>query len=423
MSSRRGRAALVAVGDELISGEQLDLNTSWLAERLGELGWTVDVATLVGDDQEEIARTFRQLSQRAELVLSTGGLGPTLDDVTRHAAADAAGVELVLDEEAAAAIRAWFVSAGREASATNDRQALFPAGAEIVPNSAGTAPGFRVQLEGCTLIVLPGPPREMNQVFEEQVRPWLVGLPQPGDVSSSARFFLIGLPESDFAHEVGDWMQRDANPRIGVCAGGGVLKVKLEGRATSGEQAASLVAGRADEFRQRFARWIFSETNASPAVGLAELLIEEGVSFACAESCTGGGLAAALTDVAGISTVFREGVVTYSNEAKIARLGVEPELLAAHGAVSEEVAGAMSRGVAERAGVRLALSTTGIAGPGGGSAEKPVGLVCFGVTLDGQTTTHTRRFPDRGRAFVRQWAIFAACELARRALTPSSKGD
>ncbi len=422
MSTRRGRAAIVAVGDELISGDQLDLNTSWLAGQLAELGWTVDVATLVGDDQAEIAGTFRQLAARAELVISTGGLGPTLDDVTRHAAAQAAGVGLQLDEEAAETIRAWFLSRGRQPAASNDRQALFPEGSTRITNSAGTAPGFRMKLEACDLIVLPGPPRELHTVFDEQVRPWLSELPRAGEVLQLAHFYLIGLSESDFAKDVGEWMQRDANPRMGVRASRGVLKVKLEARAALEQQAAALVAARAAEFRERFARWIYSEVDDCTSAALGRLLLEREVSFACAESCTGGQIAAALTDLPGISAVFREGFVTYSNEAKVARLGVEPGLIAAHGAVSEQVAAAMSRGAAERAGVRLAISTTGIAGPGGGTPDKPVGLVCFGVTFDGETSTTTRRFPARGRAFVREWATSAACELARRALIGAKTG-
>ncbi|MCB9913637.1 MAG: competence/damage-inducible protein A [Planctomycetes bacterium] len=416
MSARAGVAALVAVGDELTSGEQVDLNTSWLAERLGELGWRVERAVLVGDDQAALAALLRELAARAGLIVTTGGLGPTLDDVTRHAAADAAGVELVHDEAAAERIRAWFRAAGRVPSPTNDRQALFPAGATVIENPAGTAPGFRMELDGSALVVLPGPPRELHAIFESGVRPWLAGLAAGGEVVRVARFFLIGLPESDFAGEVGAWMERDANPRIGVRASGGVLKVKLEARGASPEAAELALVERAAAFRERFARWTFSEEDPSPAAALGRLLLARGVTFACAESCTGGLVAAELTGVAGISAVFREGFVTYSNEAKVARLGLPAALIEAHGAVSEEVAAAMARGAAAMAGARLAVGITGIAGPGGGSAEKPVGTVAFGVALDGQVHATTRRFPDRGREFVRRWAANAACELARRAL-------
>jgi PncC family amidohydrolase len=201
------------------------------------------------------------------------------------------------------------------------------------------------------------------------------------------------------------------------------LKVKLQAHAPEPEAAEALLATRAEEFRARFQRWIFSESDASPAAALGRLLIERGVTFACAESCTGGRIAAALTDQPGVSAVFLEGFVTYANEAKVARLGVPAELIEAHGAVSEEVAGAMSSAAAARSGARLAVSTTGIAGPEGGTPEKPVGTVCFGVTFEGQTHTLTRRFSARGRFFVREWATVAACELARRALLGAENAD
>lgn len=416
MSARASRAAILAVGDELIAGDQVDLNTSWLAERLGRLGWTVERAALVGDDEEEIAAALRDLGERAALVISTGGLGPTLDDVTRHAAARAAGVELALDEEVRRGIHALFERAGRRASAANDRQALFPVGAQVLANRAGTAPGFRLRVGASDVVCLPGPPRELHVVFEDVVEPWLGASPPPGEVRRGARFYLIGLSESDFAERVGGWMARDANPRMGVRAGGGVLKVKLEAHAADAATCEGLLQRRAAAFRERFAEHIFSEREASPAAALMSILLERGCTFAAAESCTGGRLSAELTETPGASEVFREGFVTYSNEAKTARLGVPPALLAAHGAVSEEVAAAMAAGAAERSGARLAVSITGIAGPGGGTLEKPVGTVCFGLAHAGEVSAETRRFPDRGRDLVRTWAVHAACDLARRAL-------
>ena len=217
-------------------------------------------------------------------------------------------------------------------------------------------------------------------------------------------------------------MRRDANPRIGVCAGGGILSVKMEARAAGGERAEALAEEHAAAFRERFERWIFSEDEArpDPAAALGALLIERGVSFACVESCTGGLVASRLIGVPGISSVFLEGFVTYSNEAKVERLGVPEALLEAHGAVSREVAAALAAGAAERSGARLAVSTTGVAGPGGGSPEKPVGLVYIGVSLDGEVQTHELRLIDRGRPFVRNWAANTTLDLARRRLAAGS---
>lgn len=409
---------MAAIGDELLNGDQVDTNSSWLAGRLGELGWTVERVVLVGDELEEIAEVLADLARRYSLVITTGGLGPTLDDVTRHAVARAAGVELESDPEVVERIRAWFASRDRVAAPSNERQALFPAGAVRMPNSAGTAPGFRVRVGEAWVVSLPGPPREVHQVFDEHLVPWLTELPAGDEVLRLHRFYLFGLGESDFAERVGEWMRRDANPRIGVTAGGGVLSVKLEARAADGERAEALVEERAGSFRTRFERWIFSEDEArsDPAAALGALLIEQGVSFACVESCTGGLVASRLIGVPGISSVFLEGFVTYSNEAKIERLGVPEALLETHGAVSREVAAALAAGAAERSGARLAVSTTGVAGPGGGSPEKPVGLVHIGISLDGEVRTHELRLIDRGRPFVRNWATNTALDLARRRL-------
>ena len=416
MNDRARTAALIATGDELVSGDQVDLNSSWIAARLGELGWGVERVTLIGDDEEAIAEEMIRLASRAALVISTGGLGPTLDDVTRHAAACAAGVELELDQRVVARIARWFTDRGRVASASNERQALRPVGAVWMPNSAGTAPGFRVQVGESWIVVLPGPPRETQQVFEEELRPFLLGLPAEGETTHTHRFYLFGLSESEFAEKVGEWMDREANPRVGVSAGGGVLKVKLEGTASTEVKARAATLERAALFAERFERWIFSENEPDPAAVLGTLLIEKRMSFACAESCTGGLIASRLVDVPGISEVFLEGFVTYSNTAKVERLGVDPALLADRGAVSAEVAAAMATGAAERSGARLAISTTGIAGPTGGTVDKPVGLVQIGVSLDGVVETHERRFPPRGRVFVRNWSANTACDLARRRL-------
>lgn len=416
MSSPPRRAALLATGDELVTGDQVDLNSSWLATRLGELGWSVERAVLVGDDEERIAEAMTELAARCSLVISTGGLGPTLDDVTRHAAARAAGVELERCEEVVGRIRDWFAARGREMAPANERQALRPAGATWMLNSAGTAPGFRVRVGDAWLLVLPGPPREVHEVFEEEVRPFLATLPPPGEVLLRRCFFLFGLSESTFAELVGEWMDRDANPQIGVRAGGGVLSVKLVGRGPDAAAAQSATERRALQVAERFERWIFSETTPEPAVALGALLIERGVTFACAESCTGGLVASRLVDVPGISQVLLEGVVAYSNESKVERLGVDPDLIEAHGAVSAEVAAAMAAGAAARSGARLTLSTTGIAGPGGGTPEKPVGLVHVGTCLDGEVRTTELRLVARGRAFVRNWAANTACDLARRRL-------
>jgi len=409
-------AAILAVGDELLDGGQLDTNSTWLGARLAERGWRVRSVTLLGDDEEAIAARLGELARGARLVILTGGLGPTLDDVTRQAVARATGRELRLDAGVVEEIRARFHSVGREMAPSNERQALVPEGAAILPNAVGTAPGFRLEHEGCWIVSLPGPPRELSHMVEEELLPWMAAAYPEAPPPRAARFHLFGLPESDFATRAGDWMARDAWPLMGVCASGRVLTVRIDGTGPKGSEADETFARRVADFRERFAETIFSEEEPSTAVVLGRLLLAEGVSFACAESCTGGEIASRLVAVPGISAVLREGFVAYSNEAKVARLGVDPALLEAHGAVSAEVAAAMARGAAEVSGARLALSTTGVAGPGGGSEEKPVGLVHVGVALDGEVATHELRLPPRGREIIRDWAATSACELARRAL-------
>lgn len=415
--SLRRRAAVLAIGDELVSGQQLDTNSSWLAGALGDLGFELLGFSVLGDDEARIVGRIDELAAGAELLVVTGGLGPTLDDLTRHAVARAVGAELELDGAVVAEIRRRFEEAGREMSPSNERQGLFPVGASVLPNAVGTAPGFRVRHPaGAWIACLPGPPRELQSMFIGELAPWLAEELPRARRQDLAHFSLFGLPESEFAERVGPWMARDAEVRMGVCASGRVLKVRVEGTRPADAPGNPAFVERVDAFRERFAAWIFSESHASPARALAELCLGRGLTVACAESCTGGEIASRLVAQPGISAVFLEGLVTYSNESKVARLGVEPALLAAYGAVSREVAEAMARGLARTSGARLCLSTTGVAGPDGGTPEKPVGLVYVGICLEGEVTSHELRLPPRGRELVRDWAATSACALALRAV-------
>lgn len=416
MSADPSLAALVAIGDELLDGRYPDANSAHIAARLPEVGRRAGRITVVGDDEDILAATLSDLCTRFPLVVTSGGLGPTLDDTTRHACARAAGVELVRSAEALAHVRGWYERAGRPMPDSNERQALVPAGARVLPNPNGTALGFRVAAGGAELVALPGPPHEMQPMVADHLLPWLASRPPTDRVHRSAALHLVGLSESVFADAVGDWMRRDANPLVGVTASDGVLSVRLTAAAQDAEGAAARLAERLAELRARFGAQVFSVDEADPARVLGGRLLAGGVSVTTAESCTGGLVCARLTAVPGISAVLREAFVTYSDRAKAERLGVPRELLERHGAVSREVAEAMARGAAERAGARLALSVTGVAGPGGGSAEKPVGLVWFGRWFDGAIVSEERRFPDTGRERVRRWAATAALALGLRAV-------
>ncbi len=411
------KAAVVAIGDELLEGRHADTNSGAIARRLADFGVEVVEFRVFGDERDRLARAFYELCEKYPMVVATGGLGPTLDDVTREAAADAAGVKLVRDENVAEGLRQWFERRKRAFAESNLRQAEFPEGAQIMPNHAGTAPGFRVWIGGGVLAVLPGPPREMLDMLEKELVPWLSSTCGHGEIFERASFNLVGMAESTFGDLAGSWMDRSANPRMGVTAHQGVLRVSLRARAGTRERALGLIAERAAEFRTRFADALFSEDEPRLNFALGRELVKRSISVATAESCTGGLVAELLTDVPGISAVFREGFVTYSNEAKVARLGVARETIERHGAVSREVVEAMASGAARASGARLSIAITGIAGPDGGSAEKPVGLVWFGLSVDGAIESREVRFPPIGRDAVRLFAANTALEMLWRALS------
>lgn len=415
-------AAILAIGDELLAGAHPDLNSPFIAARLEELGWRTRRVAVVGDDEEPLAALLEELLESHDLVVTSGGLGPTLDDVTRHAAARAAGVELELVPEALETLRTWWLSRGaEEMPKANERQALIPRGAELLENACGTAPGFRLEHREAQLFVLPGPPYELQAMFRAEVLPRLAASSDGGSLALG-RFYLFGLSESVFAERVGAWMQRDSNPLMGVSAKGGVLHVSLRARGENAELARALLVERSAAFREEFGEHLFSEETGELEAVVAERLIEGGFSLAVAESCTGGLICSRLTRIPGISAVLREGLVTYSNASKIERLGVPAELIERCGAVSPEVAQAMARGAAERSGARLAVATTGIAGPDGGSEEKPVGLVYFGLSVDGEAAATERRFPPKERAWIQSLAATTALSLLAAAL-PAERGD
>ena len=411
------RAAILSIGDELLRGAHPDLNAPHLARELIRLGFRVERTTLLGDDVEPLTAGLRALTEQAELVVTSGGLGPTLDDLTREAVAAVAGVELEERSEVWHALRERWAARGLEVPPSNRRQALVPRGAELLPNEWGTAPGFLCELApGRFVASLPGPPRELRPMVAEVLAPRLRER-FDGLVPAPRRtFVLAGLAESTFGERCGEWMRRSADPLIGVSAREGLLVASLHPRDPSDPAARTRLEARADEFRQRFARWCLYEGDASIEAHLIGRLAEGPVTLALAESCTGGRVAARLTAVPGASDVFREGFVTYSNAAKQARLGVDGALLDRFGAVSGEVAAAMARGAAKAAGADLSVSITGIAGPSGGSPEKPVGLVWLGLHHAGLTWILERRFPAGDRERVRSFATHAALELALRAV-------
>ena len=408
MSAARRTAALIAVGDELVTGDRTDKNLAWLGKELTQLGWEVKESRLMGDDESRLAGALEQLMGECELVITTGGLGPTLDDVTRHAAATAVNKELEADAATVAGLEELWRSRDSEMPAANLRQALIPVGADLLRNEHGTAPGFLVTLGDARLACLPGPPREMRGVATDE----LFARVREGSSPARRSLYLFGLSESRLADLLGDWMDRDADPQVGVLASTGVLELKLISR---GGDLARLEE-RAAAVREQLSSWIFSEDGGDLAEALVSALLERRISVAVAESCTGGAVAQRLSQIPGVSEALREGLVTYSNDAKAARLGVPSALIEEHGAVSAEVALAMAEGLTASSGANLVGAVTGIAGPGGGSSEKPVGRVHFAVGLDGSFWGTERTFPDRGRAYVQAWSTNTLLSLMLQAL-------
>lgn len=405
------------MGDELLAGAHPDLNSPFLARALQEHGLEVKQVAVVGDDVEAIAEAVLGLAQTNGVVLVSGGLGPTDDDLTRHGVARAAGRSLVTSNEALAQVSAWYAQLERPMPPSNARQALVPEGAQVLFNPTGTAPGFEVAVADARVIVLPGPPSELQVMWADVVGPLLLKSHAPRGHRQVHMLHLQGLSESVFSDQCGDWVERGQNPTVGVTVAGGILSIRCVARGATEKQTAEILDGRLVQLRERFGMWVFSEQSADPAEVLVQLLMDQGLKVTCAESCTGGLLSAALTAIPGASSVLGASVTTYSNGAKQKLLGVHENLIDEYGAVSQEVVGAMAQGAADRAGADLGLATSGIAGPGGGSAEKPVGLVMFGVFYRGHLWTGQKSWsPQAGRASIRAWATSHALVCGIRAL-------
>ena len=406
------KAVILSIGDEVLTGDVVDSNAAWLAERLVEMGVEVVRHECVGDFEDVVEATLRRAVQGTDLVVGTGGLGPTEDDLTRHAVAKAAAAPLELHEESLAAIQERFRRFGRPMPTQNSIQAMIPRGATVLPNSEGTAPGFVVRCFGCHVAFLPGVPREMKAMFEKSLAPCLLALPIERRAVRVARLHLYGMPESLVNERIRHLLARTANPLVGLRVSGGVVSVKLLASGATPEEAERVLQPARDDAERRLGDAVFGRGSDTMEQVVARLLEEHGRTIAVAESCTGGLIGHLLTQVPGISRFFLEDLVTYSNEAKVELLGVPAETIGRVGAVSEEVAAAMAEGVRRRSRAALGLSTTGIAGPAGGSPEKPVGLVYVGLAAEGGT--RVERFTlVGGREVIKDRAAKYALNIVR----------
>ncbi|WP_422925990.1 competence/damage-inducible protein A [Singulisphaera sp. PoT] len=408
------KAEIISIGSEITSGQSLDTNSQWLSRGLSAIGVPVHFHTTLGDDLEENIEAFRIASRRADLVLSTGGLGPTQDDLTREALAIVGGVPLVEDAASLAAIAEMFARRNRVMAERNRVQALFPQGAEVLPNRVGTAPGIWMKVGNSTFGCMPGVPSEMRIMFEEQVAPRLRGIGGQGRVIVHRKINLFGRGESELEADAMDLTARGRHPEVGITAHDATISFRVTAEGTSEAEALRAIEPTIALIRERFAELIVGEGTEDVAEALVAQLVRTNSTLAVAESCTGGLIAHLITALPGVSPYFPGGVVSYANEVKESILGVPRELLEAYGAVSEEVAIAMAKGVRERLGARIGLSVTGIAGPTGGTPTKPVGLVYLGLaTADRVQTRRLDIGPDQPRDTIQRRAAKQAINWVR----------
>jgi nicotinamide-nucleotide amidase len=405
-------AEIIAIGSEMLTPFRADTNSLWLTERLNAMGIDVKLKTIVGDDEARLEETVRDALRRSEIIISTGGLGPTEDDITRKIFARVLNRQLILNEPILEKIRARFARRGVPMPEINARQALIMDGAEILENNNGTAPGMLTHEGKCTVVMLPGPPREMRPMFDFSVASVLKE--RSGDLLIIRRkLSIFGLTESRTDEIAAPIYTKFTNPSTTILFKDGQIELHLTAHASDEAKAEQLLDELAGPLDEALGDYIFSRRDEPLEEVVGDLLKRNSYTLATAESCTGGLLSGRITDVPGSSEYFLEGAVTYSNQAKTKSLGVPKKMIEDHGAVSEEVATAMARGIRELAGSTFGIGITGIAGPGGGTAEKPVGLVYIALADDAQASAKRFTFPG-DRQFIRTLSVNAALDMLRR---------
>ena len=411
------RAAILAIGSELLTASRIDTNSLYITGVLNEIGIEVIFKSVVGDDRAELAVQFAQARDRVDLIVLTGGLGPTEDDVTREAVAEALALPLNEDASITETIRRRFEMRGWKMPEINRRQAMVPRGAVVLPNANGTAPGLWIEAGEKAIALLPGPPRELKPMLERIVAERL--RPRTGGLRLVRRVLKIAGRSESRVEELtqpiySQWQRQDPAIETTILATPGMIELHLSTRGRDERALDAALEGATDEIRRVLPNDLFSSDGRALEEVVGQLLRERGWRIALAESCTGGLATSRLTDVPGSSDYVDRSVVVYSNESKTALLGVPAELIATHGAVSEPVAEVMASAIREQSNANVGVGITGIAGPGGGSEAKPVGTVCIAVAAD-QTDVRTFRFPGN-RELVKTFAAITAIDMVRRRL-------
>lgn len=419
----RMNAVILSTGDELALGQSIDTNSAWLSAELTARGVMTLYHKTVGDDLKRVSETIREAAGSADLVILTGGLGPTMDDVTRKALALVLDAPLELHKPSLRRIRRFFKKLNRSCPAANNVQAMCPRGAEILDNDWGTAPGLGARIGRTIFFAFPGVPYEMKRMFPRYVLPVLAR--RTGRTILAESIATFGAGESMVASRLGGLMRRDGNPLVGTTVSEGIISVRIRSDGASAVEAKRRLSATVKAVESKLGELVIGRGSTSLSLVTGDLLRRRRLMVATAESCTGGLLAKMLTDVPGSSAWYRGGWVVYSNSLKETQLGVPAHLIAKHGAVSEPVARAMAEGALARSGADCALATTGIAGPGGGSFRKPVGTVCIALAVSsagGMTVTaQILRFPGE-RETIRGYAARSALNMLRLHLLQGGRG-
>ncbi len=403
---------LISVGTELLLGNIVNTNAAYLAEKCADLGLSCFYQSVVGDNEERLGAVLKAALERSDIVILSGGLGPTEDDLTKEVSAKVMGRQLVMHEPSKKRIEEYFTSRNMELTENNWKQATMPEGAIAVNNENGTAPGVIIEDGEKKVILLPGPPNEMIPMFEKSIMPYLEG--SDPEVIYSQTVKICGVGESKAETLIKDMIDSQSNPTIATYAKNCEVHLRVTAKAAGEKEAKKLVKPVVKELKNRFGPCIYT-TNADITLekAVVDLLIANKLTVSTVESCTGGMLAARLINVSGVSDVYKSGYITYSNKAKRRILGIKKGLLEKKGAVSEEVAKEMAKGAAAISRAEVAVSITGIAGPGGGTEEKPVGLVYIACSVCGKIKV--RKYNFRGnRAKIRETAVSSALILMRQ---------
>ena len=405
---------IISIGDELLAGLTVNSNAAFIAERLGETGLPVCWITTIGDDAVELDHALTSALRRARIIIMTGGLGPTHDDITTRVAAEYFHSRIIFDESVLADVEVRLRSRGREATGVNRDQAMVPEKAEILRNEIGTAPGFLFRKEDRLVFILPGVPAEMKRMFEKSVLPRIEALgSEPYTKSIILR--TVNIPESSLYERVESFIDDFPDVRLAFLPQPSGVNMRLTAVGDSENACAERLAEAENVVREKAGEVIYGSGNTRLEEVVAGILADQGLTISVAESCTGGLISSKLTNIPGSSTFFNRGIIAYSNEAKENHLGVPGKTIETHGAVSSETAVAMAEGIRRVSGTDIGLSTTGIAGPGGGSDQKPVGTVYIGYADAGATQYEHHRF-YRDRLWNKERFAVAALDLVRRRL-------